>query len=97
LVVLHETLEVVKSKFVRSVEAHRTRHCKNLKSLFSKHGISVNRETIVAYFLGMLRAIAYDSKSFIQGEGLEWSEFEELVESFIDEAVKVVDDIVRND
>jgi len=93
---LHETLEVIKSKFIRSVEAHRTRHCKNLKSLFSKHEISVNRETIVAYFLGVLRAIAYDSKSFIQSEGLEWSEFEELVESFIGEAMKIADDIVRS-
>jgi len=93
LALLPETIEVIKSKFERSVEAHRTKHCEDLKNLLSKHGIPVNREVVAAYLLGVLRAIAYDSKSFIQGEGLEWGEFEDLVSKLIGRVMKAADDI----
>jgi len=76
------------------VEAHRTKHCEDLKDLLSKHGIPVNREVVAAYLLGVLRAIAYDSKSFIQGEELEWDEFDDLVNKLIDRVIKASDDII---
>jgi len=67
-----------------------------LKDLLNKHGISANRETLVAYLLGVLRAIAYDSKTFVQSEGLEWDEFEELVDRMINEVMKAADDIAKD-
>jgi len=94
LTLLPETEEVIKSKFERSVEAHRTKHCKDLKNLLSEHGIPVNREVVAAYLLGVLRAVAYNSKSFIQSAGLEWDEFKDLVNKLIDGVMKASDDII---
>jgi len=96
LVLLCETIEVIKHKFRGSLEVHRAKHGSRLKDLLNKYGISTNREAVVAYLLGVLRAIAYDSKTFVQSEGLEWDEFEELVDRVIDEVMKTADDIAKD-
>jgi len=84
-----ETIAVIESKFRRSLKAHEEDHGKDLKDLFKRLGIPVNDGTIVAYLLGVLRAIAYDSKVFVQSEGLRWKEeFEKIADAMIGDIMR---------
>jgi len=39
--------------------------------------------------------MAYDSKSFVQSRGLEWSEFEAIVGKMIGEVMRAAEDIAE--
>jgi len=41
-------------------------------NIASENISSFNPDTIIAYFLGVLRVISYGSKVFIEGRGLLW-------------------------
>jgi len=90
-----ETEEVIKKKFERSLKAHR--RCKeDLKNLFNDFEIPFNQNTAVAYFLGILRAIAYDSKAFIEGRGLKWVEFSDTAGRTKDEILRFAKTLTAN-
>jgi len=65
-----ETEAVINKKFRKALEAHKKRHKENLKSLFNAFKIPFNQDTLIAYFLGILRAISYDSKALLRVEDL---------------------------
>lgn len=92
-----ETEEVIKKKFERSLKAHRRRRRKeDLKNLFNDFEIPFNQNTAVAYFLGILRAIAYDSKAFIEGRGLKWVEFSDTAGRIKDEILRFAKTLTAN-
>jgi len=55
--------------------------------------VSVNEETLVAYFIGNLRAIAFDIVGALENRGLEWNEFEGLLREAIDTIRKRVREV----
>lgn len=88
-----ETEAVINKKFRKSLEAHKKKHKEDLKNLFNVFGISFNRDTLVAYFLGVLRAISFDSKAFIEIGGLKWDELMTIAEKKRDEILATARDI----
>jgi len=87
-----ETMAVIELKFERSLEAHK-KHRDELKELFDKLGIPFKSDAVVAYFLGVLRAISYDSKGFVEGGGLEWEEFKEIANVMIGKILSTAEKI----
>jgi len=57
-----ETIAVIELKFGRSLEAHEELKDK-LKGLFDELGIPFKSDTVLAYLLGVLRAISYASRA----------------------------------
>jgi len=90
-----ETEAVINKKFRKSLRAHKERHKVDLKDLFSVFGISFNQDTLIAYFLGVLRAISFDSKAFIEIKGLRWDELMTIAKEKKDEILKTVEGIER--
>ena len=88
-----ETEAVINKKFRKALVAHKNRHREDLKNLFNAFGISFNRDTLVSYFLGVLRAISFDSKAFIEIRGLEWNELMRIAKEKRDEILATVRDI----
>ena len=46
-------------------------------------GININEISLTAYFLGILRAIAYDVTLSIESRALTWREYKELAIGFV--------------
>lgn len=76
----HESEKVIEKKFRRSLKAHRERHKENLKELFSNFGIPYSHDTLTAYFLGVLRAISFDTVAFVEVRGMGWVEFNKIAQ-----------------
>ena len=91
-----EAEAVINKKFRKSLRAHKERHKKDLKALFSMFGIPFNSDTLTAYFLGVLRAISFDSKAFIEARGLEWDELMNIAKKRRDEILVTVNDIEKD-
>ncbi len=91
-----ETENIIKEKFRRSLSAHKDRHKENLKNLFEIFEISFNLDTLIAYFMGVLRAISFDSVAFIEAKGLKWSELEKLEKELKDEIINVAKEILSD-
>jgi len=91
-----ETKAVINKKFKKALEAHKKRHKEDLKDLFNVFGITFNRDTLIAYFLGILRAISFDSKAFIESRGLEWDELVTIAKEKKDKILSTARDIEKD-
>jgi len=89
-----ETKKVIEEKFKRSLKAHKERK-EDLKELFEKFGVSLNSDTLTAYFLGVLRAISFDSVAFIENRGLTWNELREIEQKMRNEILDTANEIEK--
>jgi len=89
-----ETRRTIKGKFRRSLEAHKER-ISDLEMLFEEFGVPLNSKTLRAYFLGILRAISFDSVAFIEVRGMRWNEFEEIAQEMRNEIQETANEIER--
>ncbi len=90
-----KTIDVIELKFNWSLKAHKKDHKSDLKELFNRYGIPFNTNTVTAYLIGVLRAISYDSKIFVQSVTLRWKEFEKIVDISINKIFEVANDIAK--
>jgi hypothetical protein len=91
-----ETKKVIEKKFRGALNAHKERHKEGLKELFEKFGIPLNSDTLTAYFLGVLRAISFDSVAFIEIRGIRWDELKEIAQEMKDEILSTANEIEKD-
>ena len=70
--------DIIQQKFEKELDATIKQHLDDLKSIFQQLGIPFTKETVIAYFTGILRAISYDTYCFVVCRPIAWEEFEQI-------------------
>jgi len=99
-----ETKEIIRTKFEKSLDTH-VRKKDLLKKVFERFGIHIEKvaekeKILTAYFIGILRAICYDTKAFIEAKPALWNkkqdEYKDIEEEEKERILETVRKILEN-
>ncbi len=99
-----ETKEIIRIKFEKSLNTH-VKKKDLLKEVFERFGIHLEKvaereKILTAYFIGILRAICYDTKAFIEAKPTRWNEkqdeYKDIEEEEKERILETVEKILKN-